>query len=809
MVSSKQSGVITPENASRKNGQNLKIWQQDTAQKTTDFCSTSPPVLMSNRDDWKGFRDINRLPGLAGVKRDLLPRVVVKELVDNAYDAANAKLGTNVEVEFGLLPPTEPGEVRFFVHDYGDGINKTDADVAALYSFGRPMTSSKTFREPTLGMLGNGLRVVAGFVSCCGGELIVSTQGRALALAPQDDGTTKIVRRGDWDGKGTRIEIAVRGSLAEFAEPKRGLFDWAEMARSLAKATAAHGKRYAGRTSPWMHDSVSFWEMLQSVRDTSVERLLAEKFDGCSDRKRAEEIAENLLGRTCETITRDESRLLLERARAATKPVTAERLGKVGRREDYLGYAINYGEFERDGAKVPFVVEVWANKSDKPEIDVCVNRTPIVTKMSSWRHEDDYRLSGSGINTRFQIGQQRCGEYRLLLNVITPFVPLTSSGKDPDLSPMLGQILEACGKAVRVAKRKTPKIKGKKVTQKSVILSHLEEAAKKLSGNGIYYFSLRQLFYHLRPYLIQVIGREPRYGTFSRIIGTYEDAKGDIEHLYRDDRGRFYHPHTGEWMSLGTRSVAKYKRPQWLFNKILYSEKEGLFPVLISAKWPERHDCALATSKGYTTRAARELIRLVKATGEPVVVYCIHDADGPGTWIYESFARELKKHGIEVVNLGLEPAEGRSMGLPSEPVQKKGNKLVPVAKYVSEQDRKWLQKNRIELNAMDSPQFIDWLDRKMELHDRARKIVPPAEVVHMSFEEATRAELSRQITEEILRTANIPAKVAAIIGLHKAEVSAASQQMVTDLPRSLSDDPVNHWSKVVKDVAIELAKKVA
>ena len=85
--------------------------------------------------------------------------------------------------------------------------------------------------------------------------------------------------------------------------------------------------------------------------------------------------------------------------------------------------------------------------------------------------------------------------------------------------------------------------------------------------------------------------------------GFFVADQGDgLPGMYRDDRGVLYHPHTGETIPLGTRAVEEYRRPAWTFNKILYCEKEGFFPILVDAQWPERHDCALLTSKGYASR---------------------------------------------------------------------------------------------------------------------------------------------------------------------------------------------------------------
>ena len=91
---------------------------------------------------------------------------------------------------------------------------------------------------------------------------------------------------------------------------------------------------------------------------------------------------------------------------------------------------------------------------------------------------------------------------------------------------------------------------------------------------------------------------------------------------------------------------------------MLYIEKEGFFEALKAAKWPERHDCALLTSKGFSTRAVRDLLDLLADGDEPVTVFCIHDADASGTMIYQTLQEETKarpRRRVEIINLGLEP----------------------------------------------------------------------------------------------------------------------------------------------------------
>jgi DNA topoisomerase VI subunit A len=55
------------------------------------------------------------------------------------------------------------------------------------------------------------------------------------------------------------------------------------------------------------------------------------------------------------------------------------------------------------------------------------------------------------------------------------------------------------------------------------------------------------------------------------------------------------------------------------------------------------------SSKGYSTRAARDLIDKLAEHGEPITVFCVHDADGYGTVIFQTLqdetkARSARKH---------------------------------------------------------------------------------------------------------------------------------------------------------------------
>jgi hypothetical protein len=301
------------------------------------------------------------------------------------------------------------------------------------------------------------------------------------------------------------------------------------------------------------------------------------------------------------------------------------------------------------------------------------------------------------------------------------------------------------------------------------------------------------------------------YDTFTGTIGEHEACLGhDLPGIYRDTRGLLYHPHTGEVIPLGTLAVERYKRPQWSFNKVLYSEKEGFFPVLIDAKWPERNDCALLTSKGFASRAVRDLLDLLGETDEPITFYCVHDADGPGTMIYQALqdgTRARPGRNFKVVNLGLEPSEGREMELPVESVERKNGRTVPVADY-ADNEREWLQQHRIELNAMTTGEFIAWLDHQIAPFLRgviAAKVVPPAPVLSECLATDVKSKVREKIVAEVLRAAAVDRQVDTAYAAVLPAIKSQSATLASRVAGELIERPDEPWTAPVARMAEGLA----
>jgi hypothetical protein len=236
---------------------------------------------------------------------------------------------------------------------------------------------------------------------------------------------------------------------------------------------------------------------------------------------------------------------------------------------------------------------------------------------------------------------------------------------------------------------------------------------------------------------------------------------------------------------------------------LLYIEKEGAQEALKQNRWLDRNDCAVMSSKGFSTRAARDLIDKLVEHDEPVEVFCVHDADASGTMIYQTLQEATKARGackIKIVNLGLEPWEAVDMGLEVETIEAT-KRFKPVADYIRERDghrwERWLQTRRVELNAMTTPQLIQWLDQKMAKFGSG-KLIPPPQVLKQELSKQIEIEVREEVRERILREANFEAQVAEAIAAIKMPDGA---KLARDIARLFKRQPDAEWRNHIETVA--------
>ena len=426
---------------------------------------------------WQLFTDWDTLGQAANCEPKHLRALVIKEAVDNALDTgATATL-------------THDGKT-WVIADNGPGLDP--ADVPRLFAVNRPLLSSKLVRRPLRGMLGNGLRVVAGAVAAKNGTLAVESRGRRLTLAVcHETGRTNVVTDEPVE---KRRGLVVRLSLGQDRHSDRDLAD-------DAIAAAKHGKPYTGPSSPWWYGAKDLHHLFARVTPADstvgdVYRSLGLEFDD---------------HRPARSLSRADAEAVLTNLRLGSPPVPPKHLGAIGEDcwPDLLSYGSQVGTTtDSSGAVLPFIVEAWAacshstrKGSGSVRINLLLNRSRTVAEISCYSVPDGIHITGCGL--RRYVSGPPTGDYTIKLSLITPHVGLTSNGKAPDLSPFSEALAKALGKACGAAHRAMDRPKESGVTIKAAAYSVMAKAYRIASDNGRLPANARQIMYAARPFILQ------------------------------------------------------------------------------------------------------------------------------------------------------------------------------------------------------------------------------------------------------------------------------------------------------------------
>jgi hypothetical protein len=109
-----------------------------------------------------------------------------------------------------------------------------------------------------------------------------------------------------------------------------------------------------------------------------------------------------------------------------------------------------------------------------------------------------------------------------------------------------------------------------------------------------------------------------------------------------------------------------------------------------------------------------------------------------------------------------------------------------------------LQTHRVELNAMTTPQLIEWLDRKLAEHD-VRKLIPPGDVLRAELQHRMEGKLRGNISERILREANFEGQVAAAVA---AIEMPSAVELAQDIEQLFEREPERQWRDHIEAVVL-------
>ena len=98
---------------------------------------------------------------------------------------------------------------------------------------------------------------------------------------------------------------------------------------------------------------------------------------------------------------------------------------------------------------------------------------------------------------------------------------------------------------------------------------------------------------------------------------------------------------------------------------------------------------------------------------------------------------------------------------------------------------------------MTTPGLIDWLDRKMAEFGSG-KLIPPADVLEQELEDQIESDVRSEVTERILREANLDDQVAAVIA---AITTPDGAKLAEDIAELFKRQPDAEWREHIEEVA--------
>jgi DNA topoisomerase VI subunit B len=747
------------------------------------------------------YFNVRELESMTGRPRaDFAPRVVPKELIDNALDAAESA-GRAPEVEI-VAEFTVEG-LRLRITDNGPGI--APDVVSRILDFETRTSDKAAYRAPARGAQGNALKTVLGIPCALGAEraeIGIESAGVQHHIAAWLD-PAQAVRIDHTTTESTRTE----GTAIDVLLPDRPFSD-ARLIRDLVLGYAAlnphasvrfradgiftlHGEfapetiddfypasdpdwRKFGPTdptSPHWYDAESFARLLQltihATEDQPI-RAFVRQFKGLSGTAKAKAVCRELPWERLRELdgNSEAAALLLASMQRESTPPKPQTLGIIG--EDH---------FRRFIAETFGIVgdRFWYRKATGPEpfvFEVAVAH--VNTKGKHWVYGINFApaFTDPFLGTAFDVenrgitgavsilGACHADRYphAVILNLTAPGLRFLDKGKSRlSIGDEMREAVErAMLSALKVfrdegekARRDARKVareverqtdQPEQMTLRAAIFAEMLTAAGLAAGGPGLPYNPRTMYYKMRPLAANHTTSELEYGYFTQtLIPDYEAKHGKLEGLYADPRGMFYEPHTGAERRVGDREVEAYQFPHWTFDKILFVEKKGLFPVLQAARLMERYDLAVIAGEGFASVAVRTLLARAQQK-QKMRVFVLHDCDVDGYNIARTLGEETRRmpeHNIEVIDLGLRLEQARAMGLEVESYTRR--KDIPNTLDLSDEEREFFiagqtgrkqwSAHRVELNAMSSEQLIALIEDGLKEHEAAEKLVPPPSVL--------------------------------------------------------------------------------
>lgn len=401
---------------------------------------------------------------------------------------------------------------------------------------------------------------------------------------------------------------------------------------------------------------------------------------------------------------------------------------------------------------IPCIIEfsvhknTFKNDSDKKstvDIECYVNNT--ITYNDGWSISFDGGYYKIGNKTKYARNLYELlsdyNNFSFSFHIISPYLRFLDAGKtEIDISSFFNELLDKLNKAIAKENR-TFSSGNKRVNNRAIMRDYVTEAFNRASNNGRYAITARQIWYKMRE-IAPIVEKKNTYSDFTQnILTEWIDENPECEDKINfSDRGNFYVD--GSQIGLGTANVRNFINSlgkssntfecyggisntmhieanfdlEYKYDKVLYIEKTGFDAIFRAEKIGEKYNMIIVSGQGFSTRAAKTLLYEVQQRG--LKLYCLHDLDISGVFIFDSFKNVNAKFKYEI------PIE--DLGVTFEDVEKYG--IEPERVEIKKEDTNKLQSlpyqyqkffdggdkyRRVELNAFTTEQMLEILDRKL------------------------------------------------------------------------------------------------
>lgn len=287
------------------------------------------------------------------------------------------------------------------------------------------------------------------------------------------------------------------------------------------------------------------------------------------------------------------------------------------------------------------------------------------------------------------------------------------------------------------------------------------------------------------------------------------DHPADMTTLIQPVRGQLSLPvHRDDHTTLALRHIGRQTLDQACVNKLLLITEPELEAVIIANGLLARFDMAVLRAEGDFDSSVEALLPQLDQLDLPLVL--VHHATPAGCLLAERLRARLAEvdlgH-IPLYDLGLTPAQGRSLELPAEPGAAGGDRAA-LARHLDSDEVTFLVDHRQQMSlfSLTVDDLADWLEERFEALGLAPKLIPGEKQLH----EAALSSLKEILTDFVLGRFR---EVTQADLLADQVIQALSSGLQTDdLPNELRDsmqaDPMQAWKAVWNNLVSQRCEEI-